>query len=87
MGIYNEWNTTLQPYIYKASPVNTSHTLLHNSTKGVERTIKLLVHQVGRITAIIQHHIWLPFIWRNALLYAPPEVLLRLSLPCKDGEA
>ena len=41
---------------------------------------------MGGVTTIVQDHVRLPIVGRDAPVDAPPEILLRLSAPRKDGE-
>jgi len=47
----------------------------------------LLEHEVGGVAAVVEDHVGLPVLGVDALVDAPPEVLLGLAAPRENGEA
>ncbi|RUS73325.1 hypothetical protein EGW08_018918, partial [Elysia chlorotica] len=70
--------------------VHPRHALLHNALHHVEHGRVLLQQPVGRVAPVrasATDHVGLPSLSVDALVNAPPEVVLVLALPRVDREA
>lgn len=63
--------------------MNSRDTFLHDPFHPPEESGILLDDGVGEVSPVIQDHVGMPPILGDALLDAPPKVLLLLALPRK----